>query len=91
MKYMDLNQKGYSMAEYIWIDGQNGVRSKTKVRPLLLAPTYSLNALQLFLVRAKDTNRSAPIGQTGETKRLGTELDFAFNHFPVAANISYCC
>jgi len=32
MKYMDLDQKGYSMAEYIWIDGNNGVRSKTKVR-----------------------------------------------------------
>ena len=38
MKYMDLDQKGYSMAEYIWIDGKNGVRSKTKVRILLDAP-----------------------------------------------------
>ena len=53
MKYMDLDQKGYTMAEYIWIDGQNGVRSKTKVRVLLLTPTYSLNALHLFSVRAK--------------------------------------
>lgn len=35
---MDLEQKGYSMAEYIWIDGQNGVRSKTKVRILLVYP-----------------------------------------------------
>lgn len=35
MKYMDLDQRGYSMAEYIWIDGMNGVRSKTKVRVLL--------------------------------------------------------
>ena len=53
---MDLNQKGFSMAEYIWIDGMNGVRSKTKVRVLLLTPTYSLNArFQLFLVRAKAT------------------------------------
>ena len=54
MKYMDLDQKGSSMAEYIWIDGTNGVRSKTKVRVQLLTPTYSLNAgSQLFLGRAK--------------------------------------
>ena len=38
MKYMSLDQKGYSMAEYIWIDGSNGVRSKTKVRGVLVAP-----------------------------------------------------
>lgn len=59
MKYMDLDQKGYSMAEYIWIDGRNGVRSKTKVRVLLIAPTYSLNAgFQLFPVRAKRSYRA---------------------------------
>lgn len=53
MKYMDLEQKGYSMAEYIWIDGQNGVRSKTKVRITLITPTYSLNAgYHLFSVQA---------------------------------------
>lgn len=44
MKYMDLEQKGYSMAEYIWIDGSNGVRSKTKVRDLPFGPMSSLNA-----------------------------------------------
>jgi len=38
MKYMDLDQKGYVMAEYIWIDGRNGVRSKTKVRILCHLP-----------------------------------------------------
>lgn len=38
MKYMGLDQKGYSMAEYIWIDGQNGVRSKSKVRLPLVDP-----------------------------------------------------
>jgi hypothetical protein len=31
-KYMDLPQQGCVQAEYIWIDGSNGVRSKTKVR-----------------------------------------------------------
>ena len=31
MKYMVLEQGKSTMAEYIWIDGQNGVRSKTKV------------------------------------------------------------
>ncbi|KAI9805636.1 MAG: glutamate--ammonia ligase [Piccolia ochrophora] len=30
MKYMGLDQKGSVLAEYIWIDGTNGVRSKTK-------------------------------------------------------------
>lgn len=30
MKYMKLDQKGSVLAEYIWIDGMNGVRSKTK-------------------------------------------------------------
>lgn len=36
MKYMKLDQRGSVMAEYIWIDGLNGVRSKTKVRTSLL-------------------------------------------------------
>lgn len=59
MKYMSLDQKGYTMAEYIWIDGMNGVRSKTKVCLLHLTPTYSLNAgFQLFSVRAKLQKRS---------------------------------
>lgn len=31
-KYLDLPQNGTVQAEYIWIDGTNGVRSKTKVR-----------------------------------------------------------
>ena len=54
MKYMSLDQKGASMAEYIWIDGNNGVRSKTKVRILFATPTYSLNAsFQLFSEPAK--------------------------------------
>ena len=32
MKYMKLDQKGSVLAEYVWIDGTNGLRSKTKVR-----------------------------------------------------------
>lgn len=31
-KYLDLPQKGAVMAEYVWIDGSNGIRSKSKVR-----------------------------------------------------------
>jgi hypothetical protein len=30
-KYMKLDQKGKVLAEYIWIDGSNGLRNKTKV------------------------------------------------------------
>lgn len=30
-KYLDLPQKGKVMAEYVWIDGSNGIRSKSKV------------------------------------------------------------
>lgn len=30
-KYMNLDQKGKVLAEYIWIDGSNGLRNKTKV------------------------------------------------------------
>jgi len=30
-KYMKLDQKGCVLAEYIWIDGTNGLRNKTKV------------------------------------------------------------
>ena len=46
---MDLPQKGFTMAEYIWIDGHGGVRSKTKVRIFLTATRlyhlrHSLNA-----------------------------------------------
>ena len=46
---MDLPQKGFTMAEYIWIDGHGGVRSKTKVRIILTVtrpyhPKHSLNA-----------------------------------------------
>ncbi|KAF2426491.1 glutamine synthetase [Tothia fuscella] len=29
-KYMDLDQKGNVMAEYVWIDGSGGIRSKSK-------------------------------------------------------------
>lgn len=30
-KYMKLDQKGSAMAEYVWIDGSGGLRSKSKV------------------------------------------------------------
>jgi hypothetical protein len=33
-KYLKLSQNGQVIAEYIWIDGSNGVRSKSKVSTL---------------------------------------------------------
>jgi hypothetical protein len=30
-KYLSLPQKGKVIAEYVWIDGSNGLRSKSKV------------------------------------------------------------
>ena len=35
-KYMKLEQKGKVLAEYIWIDGSNGLRNKTKVSTIFL-------------------------------------------------------
>lgn len=44
MKYMKLDQKGNAMAEYIWIDSNGGVRSKSRVRNffafLIFAPNW---------------------------------------------------
>jgi hypothetical protein len=56
-KYLDLPQKGNVMAEYVWIDGSNGIRSKSKVslffffsspRPILY-PTLLRHLLQSFI------------------------------------------
>jgi hypothetical protein len=33
-KYLQLPQKGKCIAEYVWIDGSNGLRSKCKVRAI---------------------------------------------------------
>lgn len=38
-KYMKLDQKGKVLAEYVWIDGSNGMRNKTKVSPLYYSQT----------------------------------------------------
>ena len=35
IKYLKLDQKGKCLAEYVWIDGHNGLRSKIKVRSKL--------------------------------------------------------
>ncbi|EHL03511.1 Glutamine synthetase/guanido kinase [Glarea lozoyensis ATCC 20868] len=44
LKYMKLDQKGSAMAEYIWIDSQGGVRSKSKT--LLKVPESGEFALE---------------------------------------------
>lgn len=40
-KYLDLPQKGAVMAEYVWIDGSNGIRSKSKVSIFHLFPSLA--------------------------------------------------
>lgn len=55
MKFMKLDQKGFVLAEYIWIDGTNGVRSKTKVRH-----RSSVSPPHLFLRELARARGSAP-------------------------------
>jgi hypothetical protein len=43
-KYLSLPQKGSVIAEYVWIDGSNGLRSKSKVSAFqLLSPKQSIS------------------------------------------------
>lgn len=42
-KYASLDQKGSVMAEYVWIDGINGLRSKTKVSVLMFTILHLLS------------------------------------------------
>jgi hypothetical protein len=58
MKYMSLDQKGNVMAEYIWIDGHNGVRSKTKVRTHTCL-TMLMISMFLMLMLALDVDERA--------------------------------
>lgn len=48
-KYMKLEQKGKVLAEYIWIDGTNGLRNKTKVSTILL----SLQSIRRWVVEMR--------------------------------------
>jgi glutamine synthetase len=43
LKYLSLDQKGNALAEYVWVDGTNNVRSKTKT--LTKGPPKSLEDL----------------------------------------------
>lgn len=46
-KYMELDQKDKIMVEYIWIDADGGVRSKSR------ASSYPLNCLRLIMANIK--------------------------------------
>lgn len=47
-KYLDLPQKGNVMAEYVWIDGSNGIRSKSKVSHIFTLPIFSIQHIAAF-------------------------------------------
>jgi hypothetical protein len=51
LKYLSLDQKGKVLAEYVWIDAEGGVRSKTKVRvtPIIAGGSLSRNLSQAAL------------------------------------------
>ena len=39
-KYLSLPQKDKVIAEYVWIDGSNGIRSKSKVSYFHVSPEH---------------------------------------------------
>ena len=50
MKYMKLDQKGSAMAEYIWVDANGGVRSKSKVRRCIIALQSLIRLIPLIKI-----------------------------------------
>ena len=50
-KYITLPQKGKITAEYVWIDGSNGVRSKSRVRiPYTYSSKHVVSARALYCI-----------------------------------------
>lgn len=47
-KYMKLEQKGKVLAEYIWIDGTNGLRNKTKVSNIHVTMCWWLQCFSIL-------------------------------------------
>jgi glutamine synthetase len=41
-KYLSLDQKGSIIAEYVWIDGSGGIRSKSKVSSTSIPINYTI-------------------------------------------------
>lgn len=62
---MKLEQRGKVLAEYIWIDGSNGMRNKTKVSILLIISQASASRCNL--------------NELDETVRRGLNLSPTFN------------
>jgi hypothetical protein len=58
MKYMNLDQKGSAMAEYIWIDSTGGVRSKSKASRRNLIIVYPHHERKAPVVFLHDRTRS---------------------------------
>ena len=70
------------MAEYIWIDGQNGVRSKTKVRVLLLGPHVQPQCRLPAIFGAGEAIEALLSGKPGDTVSLGKRLDISTQRNP---------
>jgi hypothetical protein len=83
-KYMDLDQKGNIMAEYVWIDATGGVRSKSKVSSSCL---LSLPLRRFSVLPRSRVFWSCAFPHHGYTRRH--EQFRSANRTPVSLTISF--
>lgn len=88
-KYLRLPQKGKVIAEYVWIDGSNGVRSKCKVS---IPPNFSTLYVACGLALSRRPPSAAPgpvkaceLLATGPSSAAGPALSGSGRVLPVLA------